>query len=310
MNGNKILLSRRGTQSPFYVIKDYLEMAKIHLCLYIGLSAVFGHVTACRNFSAESFFLGGLVFILACGSAVLNNVQDRNYDAFFPRTCRRPLPEKRVPVLNAVILALLMIGFGLSGLLLVYDFSAFFWGTVAVTCYNGVYTPLKKISLLAIFPGSLSGMLPPLIGWTGAGNSLFDTDILVILSIFGIWQIPHFFISLLKTRQALPGTSGSVTSAFRRFPSFTQLFSQNEIRLQILIWTSLYSLGVLLFAMKGVIKSPGLSVVCGLNAGIITILVSILVFKTGKRNIPQAFLSINLSMLFFIGAGICDMCCR
>ncbi len=305
MNGNKILLSRRGVLSPMDALKDYLEMAKLHLCLYIGLSAVFGHATACRNFSAESFFLGVLVFILACGSAVLNNVQDRNYDAFFPRTCLRALPKKRVPVSNAVILAIVMIGLGLSGLLLVYAFSAFFWGTVAVVCYNGVYTPLKKISLLAIFPGSLSGMLPPLIGWTGAGKSMFDTDILVILSIFGIWQIPHFFISLLKNRQSMSGTL-----AFRRFPSFIQLFSQNEIRLQILIWTSLYSLGVLLFAMKGVIKSPALSVVCGLNAGIITIFVAILVFKAGKRNIPQAFLSINLSMLLFIGAGICDMCCR
>lgn len=301
MNGNKIALSPAAVTGFSRVLKPYLEMVKLHLCLYIGLSAIFGHVMACQRFSFDSLLLGFFVFFLACGSAVLNNIQDRNYDCFFPRTCNRSLPQKKIPVLNAAIFAMALMVFGLSGVLLATGFFPFFWGVMALACYNGLYTPVKKRSLLAIVPGCLSGMLPPLIGWTATGSTLSDPHILMIMTIFGLWQIPHFFIILLKTRPYPSNSPGS-----KPFPSFTTLFSLDEIKLQILIWTSLYSLAILLFLLNGYIKTAWLSTLAGANAATLALLISVIVFKDKKWKISFAFAAINLSMLLFMGTGICD----
>ena len=303
MHGDKIIFSQVALKGSCYLVKDYLSLFKIQLCLYIGLSAILGHVMAARSFSFDSLFLGFFVLILACGSAVLNNVQDREYDGFFKRTCHRSLPQQKVPVLHAKIICLAMIVCGLSGLLFVRGFVPFFWGGMAVLFYNGIYTPLKKRSLLAIVFGSISGTLPPLIGWAATGKSILYPDILILMGVFGLWQISHFFIILLKTMQ-----HQSKTDYPNRFPCFTNIFSQNEIKLQIMIWTSFFSLAILLFLMNGSIENYLLSIFSGLNAIIIIFLVSTILFKSKKQNISFPFAAINLSMLFFIGAGICDKC--
>ena len=301
MNGNKTALLQGMGTGFFYALKNDVELLKLHLCIYVSLSAVFGFVMAQQMFSRNALLLGGAVLILSCGAAVLNNIQDREYDSFFPRTQDRSLPQKRVTVHHAAGLALLLIGCGLSGVLAMAGPIPFFWSCLSVLSYNGLYTPLKKRSLLAIIPGSVSGMLPPLIGWTTAGKPLYDPILLMILSIFGLWQIPHFFIILLKIRPKHTQVAG-----VKKYPCFTHFFSENEIKLQILIWTSLYSLALLLFLMNVTMRNQFLLGLSGFNAVIITFLVSVLLLKPGKWNIGLAFAGINLSMLFFMAAGICD----
>ncbi|MBC8440331.1 MAG: UbiA family prenyltransferase [Deltaproteobacteria bacterium] len=303
MNGNKIICSQTALKGSCYLVTDYLSLFKIQLCLYISLSAILGHVMAAQSFSFGSLLLGFFVLILACGSAVLNNVQDREYDRFFKRTSHRSLPQQKVSVLHAKIICLAMIVCGLSGLLFGTGFAPFFWGVMAVFFYNGLYTPLKKRSLLAIIFGSISGMLPPLIGWAATEKSMLDPDILILMGVFGLWQISHFFIILLNTMH-----HKSKTDYPNSFPCFTNIFSHNEIRLQIMIWTSFFSLAILLFLMNGSIENYLLSIFSGLNAVIIVFLVSTLLSKNKKQNISIAFAAINLSMLFFIGTGICDKC--
>lgn len=303
MDGNKIILVRTVPPGVFLFLKSYVSMFKIHLCLYISLSAILGHAMAARTFSFDSLLLGLSVLILAFGSAVLNNVQDRVYDGFFKRTCHRSLPQKKIPVVHARGISLVLIGCGLSGLLAAQGAGPFLWGGMAVFCYNGLYTPLKKRSLLAIIPGSITGMLPPLIGWTAAGKSILDPQIWILMGVFGLWQIPHFFMVLLKT---LP--QQSTPCDLKRFPCFTRIFSPVEIKVQILIWTSLFSLAILLFLLNGSIKNPLLSALSALNAVVMPFLVLILVFNRKKNTLSFAFAAINLSLLFFMGAGICDTC--
>jgi len=303
MNGKPIPFIQKSVPQPLHSLKYILEMLKIHLCLYIGLSAVFGHVMAQQDFISESLLFGFFVFILACGSADLNNIQDRTYDLFFQRTVNRSLPQKRVTLFTAKLIAVLMIGCGLLGVFLIGGAISFFWGLMAVICYNVIYTPLKKRSLLAIFPGSLCGMIPPLMGWTATGMAVSDFSILLIMSIFGLWQMAHFFILLLKTSNLHPESI-----EMNKFPSFTSFFTQKEIKLQALIWTSFYSLSLLLFLMNGLLKNDLLSIFFGLMAVGTTLVISSLLFRNKNQDRSIAFAIINLSMLFFMGISICDKC--
>jgi protoheme IX farnesyltransferase len=314
MNGNKLIYTQKAIPEHGYVFKHYLEMFKSHLCLYIGLSAVFGHVMAQQRFSADSLLTGILVFLLATGSAILNNIQDREYDCFFARTRNRTLPQNKVPLTHAKALFIVFIISGLSGLFITGGFVPFFWGIMAIVCYNGLYTPLKKLSLLAIIPGSLSGILPPLIGWTWAGKSIFNPDILIIMNIFALWQIPHFFIILLRSKnRQLKNSQKTMFNPdknpyLKNFPCFTKIFSPAEIMLQIMIWTSLYSLGIVLFLINGLITNQILLTISGLNGFIITFLIPFFVVKNDTPKISFAFASINLSMLLFMATGIIDKC--
>ncbi len=301
MSGNKITISKAVFPDSSTVFRDYLEMFKIHLCLYIGFSAIFGQVMASHRFSLDSFLLGLSVFILACGSAVLNNIQDRKYDSFFVRTEDRSLPQKRVPLSHAKIIAALLISSGLSGLLLDKSLLPFFFGTAAVILYNGVYTPLKKKSLMAIIPGSIVGMMAPLIGWSAGGEDVTDPAILIILSVFGLWQIPHFFLMVLKTIPNNP-----YNNQLNRFPCFSKIFSKNEIILQTLIWTNLYTLAIFLFLINGSLQNQIISVICGLNAAGITLLIPTMMYKRRRESDSFAFAAINLSIFLFMGTGIWD----
>ena len=75
---------------------------------------------------------------------------------------------------------------------------ATFLGFLTVIWYNIVYTYLKRISSLAVIPGSLIGALPPLVGWASSGSSIFSPRPLGIALFFFIWQIPHFWLLLLN----------------------------------------------------------------------------------------------------------------
>jgi len=306
MSGNKISLIRtRSTRfsSVSFRLKDYLQLLKFHLCLYIGLSAIFGHVTAGRTFTFDSLFLGGFVWILACGSAVLNNIQDRMYDLYFSRTCDRTLPQERVPVIHALGIAIVTIGIGLMGILLLFGFASFLLGVAAVICYNGMYTPMKKVSLLAIIPGTLCGILPPFIGWSAVNLNFWDMTVLRIIFVFASWQITHFFILLLKNND---GTSSMISS--KPFPSFLEFFTPKEMTLQVMIWASIYSLSMLSFLMSGSIQNPLILAVSAINAVLILFVISTTeLFLVGKNRI-WTFAAINLSMLLFMGAGIYEIC--
>ncbi len=285
------------------MLPDYLELFKVHLCVYISLSAVFGNVMAKNYFSSNAFVTGSFVFLLACGSAAWNNIQDRTYDRSFHRTRCRVLPQGRISINHAGVFSFFLISGGLSGLLIYCGIIPFVVGIFAVIFYNGMYTPLKKKSLLAIIPGSISGMLPPLIGWTAAGKELVANEILLIMSIFVLWQIPHFFIILLKHQKRQ-----SKIKPDNVFPCFTKIFSNNEIKLQALIWVSLYGLAIFSFLLSGLISNRILSVLTGVNAVVVLSVFAVVMIQNKKHTIIFAFAAINLSILFFMAAGILDKC--
>lgn len=298
MNGHKDSLAVSAVSAVFQQVYAYLELGKLHLSIYIGISGVFGYVSATGVFQVRSIIIAFFITLLAAGAAVLNNIQDKEYDLYFVRTCHRSLPEKRVPVYHAAVLSALLILAGLAGLWVSSGRLPFLLGVSGLICYNLLYTPLKKRTFLAMVPGSLCGMIVPAIGWSAAGSNLSDPLLLSIITVFGTWQMAHFFIIIIKTRhqkRSLPGAD--------RFANFYALFSGREIQCQTMIWTSLYALALLGFAVKAHWVFPGFYLPVVLNALSTWTLLFWIVFKK-RTAILSAFFGINLSILFLMTGGI------
>lgn len=136
--------------------------------------------------------LAGMALVIA-SACVLNNCLDRDLDRRMRRTRGRALARGAMRPRAACIYAaaLALAGFGL--LAARTDALALALALAGFSVYVVVYTLwLKRRSAWATWIGSLAGAAPPLAGYAAASGR-FDTGALMLLLIFALWQIPHFY---------------------------------------------------------------------------------------------------------------------
>ncbi|HKK74683.1 MAG TPA: heme o synthase, partial [Saprospiraceae bacterium] len=121
----------------------------------------------------------------------LNQVLERDYDAMMKRTADRPLAANRMSVSEAVLAAGLMSLLGITLLAFFNPWTAFL-GTLALVLYAFVYTPVKRISPIAVTVGALPGALPTLIGVVAAQGTITSLGLALFFIQF-LWQFPHFW---------------------------------------------------------------------------------------------------------------------
>ncbi len=162
---------------------------------------------------------------MAVGAAnTLNMYLEREGDKLMERTQTRPLAVGRMNPNTALIFGL-FIGASSVGLLwfCVNPLTAIL-GLFAQLSYVLVYTPLKRITPLALIIGAVPGAMPPLMGWTALTNGLEKPGIVLFLILL-LWQIPHFIaISLyLKSDyqragiKTIPVVRGDVNAKVQAF---------------------------------------------------------------------------------------------
>jgi len=238
-------------------LKILSELTKIRITSFVTLTAVFGYICFSTVLSLNLVFAVLGILFLACGSAVINHIQERNTDALMERTRNRPIPSKRISVRDASVISIFLIIVG-SALLLFNGFIPLTLGLLNLFWYNVIYTPLKKVSQIAIIPGALVGAIPPAIGWTSAGGNIFDPQILVISFFFFIWQIPHFWLLLLLLGKDYEQAG---------FPTLTQVFDLKQLTRITFIWIISTVVTSLLIPFFGIVKNP-LIFISLLSAGI------------------------------------------
>jgi protoheme IX farnesyltransferase len=227
-------------------MKPWLELLKLRITIASTVTTVVGYAMARGTLDSPLVLVTGGIFLQACGAAALNQVQDSNVDAKMARTASRPIPSGRIKRGVALVYALSLLVLG-SFVLGTVSWTAALVGLSAAVVYNGVYTPLKRVTPFAALPGSLIGALPPVVGWVAAGGYLLDPTIHLVAFFFFLWQIPHFWLLLLYYEQDYQ--DGGMPSLFDRF-------DRRQIARLTFLWIAAVCVAALLLPMVRVFDHP------------------------------------------------------
>jgi len=208
-------------------LKIFAEITKLRITIFVTITTMFGFIAATNSINFNLVLPAIGILLLACGSASLNHYQERNSDGLMDRTKNRPIPSGKISAKSVLNISFSLILLGSSLLFIGSGILALLLGLLNLIWYNGVYTPLKKKTPLAIIPGSLVGAIPPAVGWVAGGGNLFDPQIILISFFFFIWQIPHFWLLLMVLDKDYQKAG---------FPTLTQIFSHQQLGRITFIW--------------------------------------------------------------------------
>ena len=174
-------------------VADYQQLVKFRLNLTVVFSASMAFAIA-----AGGNFRWLDLLILACGGFLvtgaanaLNQVLEKEYDQEMKRTADRPIASGRMSVSEGVLAAGLMSLVGIMLLALFNPWTAFL-GMLAMVSYAFVYTPMKRVSPVAVTLGAIPGAMPMLIGAVAYQGQLTA----LAWTLFGLqffWQFAHFW---------------------------------------------------------------------------------------------------------------------
>lgn len=274
-------------------MRQYIRLVKFPLSVTVAAAFLAGYLVRTPRIDAMSGVLSFSVLLLACGCGCLNNYQDRFLDRRFSRTKNRPLPAKKIPPRLALALAMGLIPSGLYGLYH-QSLTLFFLGLLATCCYNFLYTPLKRRTLWAMLPGVVCGMLPPWMGWLAAGGEPLSLKIGLITVIFGVWQMPHFWLLLLAnhTDFARSGIPNMLTHLF-----------DTQLKRILLIWVVGFAALTLCLPLVQLVRTDSAFLVLAINAAGLIFVFCILLFSDKHLRVYRA-LFIHLNLAVFISMTI------
>lgn len=184
--------------------KDFLALIKIGI-VNSNLITTFAGIWLAIYFSNKGFFehldtvfftLIGSALIMA-GSCSLNNYIDRDIDHLMERTKDRPTVTGKINPSKVAIMGFLFVALGLFFLALT-TLSALIIGVIGVISYVVVYTMWSKRNHVSnTIVGSVSGAVPPLIGWAAVDPNLDILAWMLFLIMFA-WQPPHFYALAMR----------------------------------------------------------------------------------------------------------------
>lgn len=269
-----------------------LALIKYKVSIAVTFTAITGYIVFSGQFDVQILTLVLGVFFLAGGSSALNECQESTYDAKMPRTMNRPIPTGRISLVEATLVSILFLVVGTAILYLAFGAVTALLGLLNIVWYNGIYTYLKRVTPFAVVPGSLVGAIPALMGWTAAGGYVFEPTIVFIAFFLFIWQIPHFWLLMLKYGKEYEDAG---------FRTINQAVQPQNLKLLIFSWvvaTSFSSIIIPLFLVN--ISLPFFLVIFALNLAFIGIFVKLSFGNVAELNFRKSFISINLYMMVFM----------
>jgi len=168
------------------------ELTKFRLTLSVVFSSFISYFLGSEsiNFIDLTYLLTGGILIVS-SSNIFNQIIERDLDKLMNRTKNRPLPKNKIKINTALLLAITT---GVLGIVFMYliNIKVAILAALSIFLYTAIYTPMKRVSPLAVFVGAIPGAFPFMIGWVAATNQIGIEAITLFLMQF-FWQFPHFW---------------------------------------------------------------------------------------------------------------------
>lgn len=270
------------------MIRAAWELARPRVSLAVAGGSLFGayYHSVSEPWSAAIVAVGS--FVLCAGCSALNQIQERQFDRRMQRTAQRPLVSGELSSNAAWVMALLWLTAGNLLFFVAGGWPLLLLGLSIVIVYNGIYTPLKRVTPMALLAGGFAGAVPPLVGWLAAGGDVFDFRIMAVTTVFYIWQVPHFWLLAEKHRDD-----------YRRagFAMLEKTFAPAMQTRLMVIWVGAYFVGLgCLIGLSGPESIRWLVppvLLLGGGAAVVSVM-------TGSKRLVAASLHVSLPLTLFV----------
>lgn len=211
MSNSKALHNAAELGSPHELkettlLQDFMAIIKVGIVnsnlitTFTGLwlALHFTHQHFLDNLDVVFFTLVGSSLVIA-GSCSLNNYYDRDIDHLMERTKERPTVTGKVNPQRVLWLGILLTLIGV-GLLALTTMAAVVVGLVGFVVYVFLYTMwTKRHYTINTVVGSISGAVPPVIGWAAIDGNVMNALVpWILFLIMFIWQPPHFLALAMR----------------------------------------------------------------------------------------------------------------
>ena len=203
-NGRTWTATRNTEPETTSVVKDFFALIKIGIVnsnlvttftgMWLAFQFTGGHFL--QSFDVIFCTMVGAALIIG-GSGAMNNFIDQDIDPLMKRTMARPTVTGRFNPSYVLTIALSFLFVG-EILLFTASFAAGMWGLAGILSYVVLYSMWSKRRHVGnTVIGSISGAIPPIIGWTAVDPALGSGALALFLIMFA-WQPPHFYALAMK----------------------------------------------------------------------------------------------------------------
>lgn len=142
----------------------------------------------------------GSAFVIGA-AGIFNNLYDKDIDSIMPRTKLRPTVTGELNPRTLLIAGIIILLLGLLFLALTTPLAALL-GFLGVFFYVVPYTMwTKRRTVWNTEVGSISGAVPPLIGWAAVSPDIWHPACWALFIIMIIWQMPHFYAIAIRKKE-------------------------------------------------------------------------------------------------------------
>ncbi|SHE94799.1 protoheme IX farnesyltransferase [Fodinibius roseus] len=189
-------LSTDFTLSKFINTKKiaaYYELTKPGITLTVLASMLIGFILGSGSEVDYLLLLHAALgtWLIASGTAAHNQFLEWRLDGKMKRTQKRPVPSSKITPQQSVLFSMGLMVAGLIYLIAVVNYVAGLVSLLTTLIYLGIYTPMKRVSVINVFIGAIPGALPPVGGWAAATGHLGSTAMWILFGIVFLWQVPH-----------------------------------------------------------------------------------------------------------------------
>lgn len=202
-----------------------------------------------ENIPNMVFALIGTAAVIGA-AGIFNNVYDRDIDAKMPRTRLRPSVTGEINLRTMLIVGFILLIGGL-GFLALTTWTAALLGFLGVFFYVVPYTMwTKRRTIWNTEVGSISGAMPPLIGWASVAPNIWHPACWALFIIMIIWQMPHFYALAIRKKDDYAKAKIPMLPVIK---GVRRTYIQTNVYLVLLMFTSFLfiplSLGLTLSSM-------------------------------------------------------------